>query len=1362
MPIERHLKARLEPLARRRRQLRLWWRVAACWAGAGLVGLGLVALQRASGWTSALACPVLALLSAGAVSWVLLRQRREEPDWRALARQVECQHPDLDGRLLTAIQQAPKGGGALGFMQERLAREVLAQSCRGDWAATVPQRRLRWARTAHWLALLLLVAALSGLRTSGGRRLLARNPDFGLGVTVSPGDTHLERGESLVVVARFRGRLPAHVDLVIGQTPDVTRRIPLVKSLSDPLFGGSVPEVASNLVYHVQYGARRTRDFKVTVFDYPRLERADAEVTFPDYAAQAPKHIENTRRLSAVEGSRLDLALRFNKPVAAARLVTKDKARNTLTLLLGTNRALATLKQFPLTASKSYDLQLVDADGRTNKTPAQFVIEVSKNRPPELRLAAPRGDLRPSPLEEIAFEGTVWDDFGVQAYGLGYTVAGQELQLLELGRAVPAQEKRPFHYLLRLEELGAQPDQLISWFVWAEDLGPDGQARRTTGDLFFAEVRPFDEVFREGPSLEGSGEGEAQGGEQSGDQAGRSGRLVEMEKQIMIATWKLQRQRGQPAARPIQSPKSETRNKSQRESQSGERGIPTRTLSLSMGQEPKMVAAPGSWEVTQLRAALGWASTPWVTGRVAEGAAVGEAVSNSKRPGGGRSFAQDQPPKPPALADDAGVVLEAQAQALEQAKTALGRQSDPRTAALWSRAIQEMQRALARLQAATNSPAALAEALAAEQAAYQALLQVQEHDYQVSRRGNRNQRGNAAERQMQRQLEQMDLTESDNRYEQPRQAPPPESGQRREQLQVLNRLQELAQRQQDLNDRLKELQTALQEARTEEERAEIGRRLKRLQEEEQQMVGDLDELRQRMDRPENQSNLAREGQELEQTRQDLQRAARAAGQGAASQALAAGRRAQEQLRQLRDQMRQANSSQFAQDLRQMRAQARELARQQADLQQQLLNEAGANHKSLSDSGQRRQMVEQLARQRERLTNLVDRATQVSEQAEGPEPLLSRQLYDTVRRFSQDSAKDVKELQEQLLQRRVMTRNLLDQLSSSEPDGAKLLDATSELLRLDFLPEAGAVAQRTGPRLEELKRGVERAAESVLGDDTEALRLAQQELNRLTEQLQQEMQMAQAEGGAARTNQPPSAGGQTAGQDRPNAGQPGSRENQGSPGVQSAERQAASARNGQPAGDGTQRAGTGPTGQPGAEARNEAGGERQTAANGRAGRGPADDAGRSSSSAGGWFNTASAGGLGGDAGGNWPRDLNRLLDERGWRREGPLTGDDFVSWSERLRDVEQMIEEADLRNEVAAAGERARVLRQAVKRERKKPDWAVVRLQVMQPLREVRDRIAEELARRHSREALVPIDRDPVPNRYSELVRRYYEELGKDK
>ena len=50
---------------------------------------------------------------------------------------------------------------------------------------------------------------------------------------------------------------------------------------------------------------------------------------------------------------------------------------------------------------------------------------------------------------------------------------------------------------------------------------------------------------------------------------------------------------------------------------------------------------------------------------------------------------------------------------------------------------------------------------------------------------------------------------------------------------------------------------------------------------------------------------------------------------------------------------------------------------------------------------------------------------------------------------------------------------------------------------------------------------------------------------------------------------------------------------------------------------------------------------------------------------------------------------------------------------------------------------------------------------VKPLVEVRERISEELAKIESKENIVPIDRDPVPERYSELVRAYYENLGGD-
>jgi hypothetical protein len=110
----------------------------------------------------------------------------------------------------------------------------------------------------------------------------------------------------------------------------------------------------------------------------------------------------------------------------------------------------------------------------------------------------------------------------------------------------------------------------------------------------------------------------------------------------------------------------------------------------------------------------------------------------------------------------------------------------------------------------------------------------------------------------------------------------------------------------------------------------------------------------------------------------------------------------------------------------------------------------------------------------------------------------------------------------------------------------------------------------------------------------------------------------------------------------------------------------------------------------------------------------------------------------------------------------LIGGDFRQWNDRMRNVEELLESPDLRNAVATARERARLMRRDMQTDRKKPDWAVVQLQILKPLVEVRARVAEELSRRDSKESLAPIDRDPVPTRFAESVRRYYEELGKDK
>jgi hypothetical protein len=1260
------LRGRLRRVIRRQQWFGLLWKLAVCWALAALAGGAIIWAGRATGWSSPLALPLLAGLTATAVTAMAMLHQARAPTFRWAARKIEAAHPELQGVVLTAVQQAIEPGGTLNFLQHRVLQEANARSVEQDWRKIIPNSRLAGAAMLQLVALAALVVVLANIRVT---RVAGQDTTAGWvgadGLMITPGDASIERGDSLVVLARFGRTLPASVNLVVREKGDA-HTVPLIKSLADPVFGGSVPEVVNDFTYRVDYGGHSTREFTVKVYEHPKLVRADADLDFPAYTKLPPKHIDDTRRVSAVEGTKLGFTLQLNKPVATAKLVARDQAKTVIPLTVEPGKPNASLPPRVFAASQIYDLQLVDADGRANKSSAPFVIDVAPNRPPELKLVSPRGDIRPSALEEVAFDGTVFDDFGSPSYGLTYDLAGGASQTIELGHDVPAKEKRSFAHVLPLEEIGAKPDDLVSWYVWADDIGPDGQVRRTKGDLFFAEVRPFEEIFRESQGMQ-SPEEQQPGG---GAQGNAARKLTELQKQIINATWRLQRD-----------------------------------------------------------------------GRTAH------------------------------YADDAKVLAESQEQALAQAGEQSGSTESVREQALWTAATSAMEQALAQLKHAAQDPAPLGAAVTAEQAAYQALLKLQARETQVARSRNRGGGGGGGGAN-QRQIDQLDLTQAENRYETQRQAKAPPTPQRQEQLQVMNRLQELARRQQDLNERLKELQTALQEARTEPEREEVQRRLKRLEEEQQQMLADADEVKQRMERPENQSSMAQEREQLEQTREDLQKAAEAASAGSVAQALAAGTRAQRSLQQMRDDLRKENSSQFAEDMREMRSEARDLARQQDELTKAIDALGGTTQrKSLGDSGDQSKLQDQLTQQKEKMNTLVDRAKQLSEQAENSEPLLSKQLYDSVRKLNTDDADALKQAKQELVNTGQITRDFLDRLdqAAAKDDAGKALYLTRELIKDGNFPLARQAGQRARSEVDELRRGVERAAESVLGDDAEQLKLAQSELDTLTEQLRREMAQDQARAGEsappgnrpgdpAQPNQNPAgpAGDRVAGRDQP--GQAPGGDGQPAPG--------------QPPG--------GPAGEQAANSPAQANAGGQSGANAPGTANPAGNAGRPGGNrdqlaAGEPSNRRSGGGGGGGDGARNALDLANFFDGRenagggavnggpigGAWNGGPLTGGNFGPWTERLRDVETLLDSPELRAALAAARERARLMRRDIAVKHEKPDWAVVQLEILQPLVEVRGRVAEELARRDPRDQLAPIDRDPVPNRFADSVRRYYEELGKD-
>jgi hypothetical protein len=491
-------------------------------------------------------------------------------------------------------------------------------------------------------------------------------------------------------------------------------------------------------------------------------------------------------------------------------------------------------------------------------------------------------------------------------------------------------------------------------------------------------------------------------------------------------------------------------------------------------------------------------------------------------------------------------------------------------------------------------------------------------------------------------------------------AQPREQQTQREDLQVLNRLRDLARRQNEMSERLREAQAALWEAESGQQREEVLRELRRLRDEQLEAMRDMDELQQRMETPENRRRMAEARQRLDDSRAEIRQSTEELEQGMVSRAITSTTRAGRQLDEMRDEFRRQTSSQLGEAMRDLRDEAQQLDVRQQEIAEAMREQIESRRKSLRDSEGNTKLAEQIDRQREHMEELIEQMRALSEQSENSEPLLSRKLYDTLRRASTENVD-------------------------------RALEATGQLLRRNFLPQAQEVERQAGAGIEAVRKGVEEAAENVLGDDAESLRLAQQQIDELMQQVDEEASRA------ANNSQAESSAGRAQGDGR--AAEPNGADAQGSPreGARRQEADPRTARTGHPRQQG------GPTG-PG-------GGQIES--------------------------------------GRW--------DDVGPR--GPLTGQDYREWSDNLRDVEEMLSERELREEAARVRDRAKGMRAEFIRHGTEPQWDLVRSQIMEPLAELKAQIGEKLAQLESDDALVPIDRDPVPDRFAEIVRKYFENLG---
>ncbi len=1293
---QERMQERLGMIERRLQQIRSqrWSFIGWCLAAACVLIIGTNLPTSTMGRVA-----VLAFLAVGVTVLGLAMLMPRRGDGRRAIEAVETKYPNLKAALVTAAQQHPEvESGEYHVLQEELFSKVLQHGRQHPWSEAVSEKSIRGWRIASWCGFaLFLVIGLWRLqpRPSGSdAQQLVETTSETVGddpqAAVVPGDAEVEKGHGLSITATFAGGLPRDVSLVTTTTDGQESRVPLNRSLSDPVWGMYLSEVTDDVEYRIEFDGETTESYQLTVFEYPTVEQIDADVSPPEYTGRDDEHLPDVRRVSVFEGSDLSLQMQLNKPVASA--IWENNEGKLLEFAANTDDEALWLAGLTPETDGEWWVRLVDEAGRINQDEIKFVITVVPNQRPEMEVAFPSRDVRVSPLEELLLEGKAWDDIGVAEFGLMVQLPPAEGQFADemtiplAGTTSPIEPATPTEvesedgdadqetesiiasHMLALEEWGVQPDDLIAYSFYADDIGPDGETRRTFSDLFFAEVRPFEEIFREMPGEQGQQQ------QQQGQGGGGAQQAGAEQKEIVSAIWNMIRKYD------FDPPST---------------GFVDDIEVIRLGQE-------------EVRTAFEEAAAQYADELMRQHAAAALThMSNTE----------------------------------QQLVDAIGGPT------------------------ITTLPNGLDEA----QAAYRELLKLQAREHLISQSESSSSSSSSSSQNQarQQQLEELELSNDRNRYETQEQQQSPEEGE--EQRQILNRLKELARRQEAINDRLQELEEELRNAQDEEERERIERELLRLREQQQEMLQDLDELRERTEQQANPEQRQEAREALDETRERMYRSSEALEQGQVSRAVTEGTRAERELRELEDEVRQQAEGEFADAVRGLQEEVEELANREDELRNQI---AGQNSEGEAEeeapptlrqeeADNQQPLAQDLADQSQRLNSLLDRMQDVVESSEESEPLLSRTLYEGMRSSDQHSPEEA-------------------------------LQATSNLVRQGLRQQALQAEQSAQAGIEELQEAITQAADDVLGSELSALERARDELAQAADALSNEMQ-ANRPGQESQTGEPQPGEGQQPGESPMGEGQPGQtgepmdgqQPGQGQePGDQPGQGQQPGqqpGQGGQPmegtpmqgGAPGEPMPGENPMGQsPGmgeTPGQGQTPGQSQTP--GQNGEGqpmsgspmPGSQTGSQGSQNSQPSGSPSGGGT--TSGSDGLSALSNFFEGPSGSHDGdqsrlmPLTSEDFAEWSDQLRDIEEMLTDTPWQGDVQQIRERARQVRIDYSRHSQDPNWDLVSTEIYGPLLDLQQEIADEIARQNPEDRTTPIDRDPAPPQYADAVDEYFRRLS---
>lgn len=533
--LERYLSA-----LRARVRALIYARAAAAAVGAAFLltiifvaWLGAADYASSIAWTGRVLIGVAVCGALGALLWWPLRKLAIANG----AEEFEKRLPEQHGRIRTYldIRRREVDGGASPFT-DLLAEDAVNRAARAPIEAVVsrPQLLLPTAIAAVALLALATVLLAPGQWGFGSRHLLlgAALPREAVpvrSVIVSPGDAVVRRNSDFAIRATADGFDPDAATVYVRFDDEQQwQQAPMQARAEENrrVFEFKLYALRGPLHYYVVAENTRSTEHGVTVADLPRIDKVRLTYSYPKWTGLAPMTEEILRDIRAVADTNVKVEVFANTRLDSPAIVV-DGAAAPLASAGDANSGSIAVKK-----PGRYHIGARVANEFVPLT-EEYPIEIVADEKPSIQIAKPGRDWRATSIEEVPVRVHAQDDFRIQNVELRYAVNGGAWQSVALG----AEDKDiDAESLLRLEDLGAkraadagplEPGDIVSYYAVARDRNKAAQT-----DLFMVTVQPFERRFTQ---ASGGGGGAAGAG---GDEQGA---ISERQREILLATWNLQR-----------------------------------------------------------------------------------------------------------------------------------------------------------------------------------------------------------------------------------------------------------------------------------------------------------------------------------------------------------------------------------------------------------------------------------------------------------------------------------------------------------------------------------------------------------------------------------------------------------------------------------------------------------------------------------------------------------------------------------------------------------------------------------------------------------------------------------------------------